>query len=97
MKIYQEIHLLSYIRIFLIIFSLFNISSTTTFVKAEEIYLKPMQIDATTKPEDEGLNLPTNPFQIVEMIRRYNSLNDATKPSDAIDDALDSFNVLEKK
>ena len=31
------------------------------------------------------------------MIRRYNSLNDATNPSDAIDDALKSFNSLEEK
>ena len=31
------------------------------------------------------------------MIRRQNSLNDATDPSDAIDDALKSFNSLEEK
>ena len=31
------------------------------------------------------------------MIRRQNSLNDATNPSDAIDDALKSFNSLEEK
>ena len=41
--------------------------------------------------------MPTNPFEIVEMIRRNNSLNDATPPSDAIDDALKSFNSLEEK
>jgi len=34
---------------------------------------------------------------MVEMIRRQNSLNDATKPSDALDDALESFNSLEEK
>ena len=28
------------------------------------------------------------------MIRRYNSVNDATNPSDVIDDALKSFNRL---
>ena len=31
------------------------------------------------------------------MIRRSNSLNDATKPSDAIDNALKSFNNQEEK
>ena len=31
------------------------------------------------------------------MIRRQNSINDATNPSDAIDDALKSFNTLEEK
>ena len=41
--------------------------------------------------------IPTNPFELVEMIRRANSMNDATKPSDAIDDALKSFNSLEEK
>ena len=56
-----------------------------------------MEIDTSTKSDDNGSVIPTNPFQIVEMIRRYNSMNDATNPSDAIDDALDSFNSLEKK
>ena len=36
-------------------------------------------------------------FEIVEKIRRNNSLNDATNPSDAIDDALESFHSLEEK
>ena len=55
------------------------------------------QIDSSTKTEEDSSVIPTNPFEIVEMIRRYNSLNDATKPSDAIDDALNSFNGLEEK
>ena len=55
------------------------------------------QIDTSTKIEDESSSLPTNPFEIVEMIRRHNSLNDATNPSDAIDDALESFNGWEEK
>ena len=37
-----------------------------------------MDINVTTN-EDSSV-LPTNPFEIVEMIRRQNSLNDATKP-----------------
>ena len=59
--------------------------------------LKELQIDSSTKREDDGSVIPTNPFEIVEMIRRNNSLNDATPPSDAIDDALKSFNSLEEK
>ena len=31
------------------------------------------------------------------MIKRANSMNDATKPSDAIDDALKLFNKIEEK
>ena len=40
-------------------------------------------------------SIPDNPFEIVEMIRRMNVLNGATSPSDAIDDALKSFDELE--
>ena len=54
-------------------------------------------IDSSTKLEEDSSALPTNPFEIVEMIRRYNSLNNATSPSDALDDALNSFNNLEEK
>ena len=56
-----------------------------------------MEIDTSTKKDDDSSAIPTNPFEIVEMIRRRNSLNDATKPSDAIDDALESFNNLEER
>ena len=56
-----------------------------------------LEIDTTTKTEEDGSGIPTNPFEIVEMIRRQNSMNDATNPSDAIDDALKSFNSLEEK
>ena len=56
-----------------------------------------LQIDTSTKTEDDSPVIPTNPFEIVEMIRRHNSMNDATNPSDAIDDALKSFNSLEEK
>ena len=56
-----------------------------------------LQIDDSTKTEEDGSAIPTNPFEIVEMMRRYNSLNDATDPSDALDDALESFYNLEEK
>jgi len=66
------------------------------YLNAEYIF-KELEIDSSTKIEEDSSILPTNPFEIVEMIRRQNSLNDATKPSDAIDDALRSFNTLEEK
>jgi len=56
-----------------------------------------IEIDNSTKTNKNSSVFPTNPFEIVEMIRRYNSMNDATNPSDAIDDALNSFNSLEEK
>ena len=71
------------------------------FTKGEilnaESFFKESQDSISTKTEEEASVIPTNPFEIVEMIRRYNSMNDATKPSDAIDDALNSFNTLEEK
>ena len=72
------------------------ISLKGDFLNAEYLF-EELEIDTSTKKDDSGSVIPTNPFEIVEMIRRNNSLNDATKPSDAIDDALESFNNLEEK
>ena len=65
------------------------------YLKAEYLF-EELEIETSTKTEDESSALPTNPFELVEMIRRQNSMNDATDPSDAIDDALRSFNSLEE-
>ena len=80
----------------LIILLISLISFKGNYLNAET-FSKEFQIDSTTKTEEDSSALPTNPFEIVEMIRRYNSLNDATKPSDALDDALKSFKSLEEK
>ena len=80
----------------LLIFLISLISFKGDFLNAEYLF-EELEIDTSTKTDDSGTAIPTNPFEIVEMIRRQNSLNDATKPSDAIDDALDSFNSLEGK
>ena len=78
-----------------LIFFTFLISLKCDYLNAEYLF-EDLEIDTSTKTEDESSVLPTNPFELVEMIRRQNSLNDATKPSDAIDDALKSFNSLEE-
>ena len=78
---------------FLIFFTLL-IFLKSDYLNAEYLF-EELEIDTSTKTEDDSL-LPTNPFELVEMIRRQNSLNDATSPSDAIDDALKSFNSLEE-
>jgi len=80
----------------LVIFLISLISLKADFLNAEYLF-EELEIDTSTKRDDSGSVIPTNPFEIVEMIRRQNSLNDATKPSDAIDDALESFNSLEEK
>ena len=80
----------------LLIFLISLISLKVDSLNAEYLF-EELEIDTSTKGDDNGSVIPTNPFEIVEMIRRNNSLNDATKPSDAIDDALESFNSLEGK
>ena len=82
---------ISFIVFFILLFSFKG-----DYLNAEYLF-EELEIDTSTKTEDDGSVLPTNPFEIVEMIRRQNSMNDATNPSDAIDDALKSFNGLEEK
>ena len=57
--------------------------------------LKDIEINSTTKSiGNDNSVIPSNPFELVDMIRRINSMNDATNPTDAIDDALKSFNMI---
>jgi|TARA_B100002051_G_scaffold268742_1_gene299017 hypothetical protein len=83
-------------KISMLIFLISLISLKGDLLNAEYL-LEELQIDSSTKTEEDKSVIPTNPFEIVEMIRRYNSMNDATNPSDALDDALESFNSLEEK
>ena len=78
------------------IFITLLISLKFDYINAEYLF-EELEIDTSTKTEDDKSVLPTNPFEIVEMIRRQNIMNDATDPTDAIDDALKSFNDLEEK
>ena len=75
---------------------LISLSSLNGYFLKAEYLSDELQIDSSTKTEDTSA-IPTNPFEIVEMFRRYNSMNDATDPSDAIDNALKSFNSLEEE
>ena len=79
----------------IVIFLNSSIFFKSNILKAENLF-EVLEIDSTTKTEDDSSIIPTNPFEIVEMIRKYNSLNDATSPSDALDNALESFNNLEE-
>ncbi len=82
-------------KFFILFILLINIKSS--ILSAEESYLNEIEIDSSTKFDTNSSALPTNPFEIVEMLRRANSMNDATNPSDAIDDALKLFNKIEEK
>ena len=77
-----------------VIFCILLICLKSNYLSAEYIF-EELEIDTSTKADEDSSVLPTNPFEIVEMIRRQNRMNDATDPSDAIDDALKSFNSLE--
>ena len=77
-----------------IFFTLLN-PLKSDYLNAEYLF-EELEIDTSTKTENDSSVLPTNPFELVEMIRRQNSMIDATDPSDAIDDALKSFNSLEE-
>jgi len=78
----------------IIIFFTLLITLKSDYLNAEYLF-EELEINTSTKTEDDGSALPTNPFELVEMIRRQNSMNAATDPSDALDDALRSFNSLE--
>ena len=65
------------------------------YLNAEYLF-EELEIDSSTKTDADSSVLPSNPFEIVEMIRRQNSMNNATDPSDAIDNALKSFNSMEE-
>ena len=79
------------------IFFISSMISPFDFVKAEVSKLTEMQIDSSTKSDEKNSSLPTNPFEIVEMIRKANIMNDATNPSDAIDEALKTFKMVDEK
>ena len=82
------------ITFFIFLISLISLKSD--FLNAEYLS-EELQIDNSTKEENDSSAIPNNPFEIVEMIRRYNSLNNSTSPSDVLDDALESLNNLEAK
>ena len=65
---------------------------------AQENYkFNEMEIDRNSNLEEDRIDFPSNPFEIVDRIRRANSLNEATKPSDAIDDAIKSFDMIKEE
>ena len=95
MKIYFNKPIIKPSSYFIFFLSLVSISSV--LLNAQESYLRDIQIENSTKSSQQSSDLPSNPFELVEMIRRANSMNDATKPSDAIDDALKSFDMIEER
>ena len=82
--------------IFFLISQNFLVSSQS--LSQENYDLNELEINRTINLDDEdNRDLPTNPFEIIDRIRRANSMNDATKPSDAIDEAIKSFGMIKEE
>ena len=74
-----------------------NLFISNQALSQESYKLNEMEINSSTKLEEEdNLDFITNPFEIVDRLRRANSMNDATKPSDAIDDAIKFFDMIKE-
>ena len=81
---------------FLLIFQNFIVNYQS--FSQEDFNLNEFEINRNINLDDEdNLDLPTNPFEIIDRIRRANSMNDATKPSDAIDEAIKSFDMIKEE
>ena len=64
---------------------------------SQENYFEEIEINNNAQDGFErNSSIPTNPFEIVDMLRKANSMNDATVPSDAIDEAIRTFDNLKQ-
>ena len=62
---------------------------------SQENYFEEIKLNNNNEDGFEiNSSIPTNPFEIVDMLRKANSMNDATSPSDAIDEAIRTFDNL---
>ena len=84
--------ILSIIALFLYSFGFFY---NDLVVSSQENYFEEIELYNNTQDELESNKiLPTNPFEMVDMLRKVNSMNDATSPSDAVDEAIKTFDNL---
>ena len=80
------------------IFILPNLFISYQSIAQESYKLNEIEINRNMNLDDEdNLDFPTNPFEIVDRLRRANSMNDATKPSEAIDEAIKSFDMIKEE
>ena len=50
------------------------------------------EFEALEDSNKQDVGLPTNPMELMRLLEKYSSINKATTPSDAIDEALEIFN-----
>ena len=78
-----------------LIFYSFGLFYNDLVLSSQENYFEEIELNNNTQDRfDRNSSIPTNPFEIVDMLRKANSLNDATSPSDAIDEAIRTFDNL---
>ena len=78
-----------------LIFYSFGFFYNGLVLSSQENYFEEIEINNNTQDGFEiNSSIPTNPFEIVDMLRKANSMNDATSPSDAIDEAIRTFDNL---
>ena len=83
------------LSIFALIFYSLGFVYNNSVFSSQENYFEEIELNNNTQDGfDSNKSIPTNPFEIVDMIRRANSMNDATSPSDAIDEAIKTFDNL---
>ena len=88
------LHRKNIIKIALIFYSL-GFFYSNLVLSSQENYFEEIELNNNTQDGFERNNsIPTNPFEIVDMLRKANSMNDATSPSDAIDEAIRTFDNL---
>ena len=64
-------------------------------LSSEENYFEEIELNNNSQDGFESKSsIPANPFEIIDMLRKANSMNDATSPSDAIDEAIRSFDNI---
>ena len=69
------------------------------FILHGEEYIQEKERDnykTFSSDDDVDSSFPSNPMQIMDMIRENSSLEDATSPSDALDQALKLFNYQDE-
>ena len=96
MKFFRKHHLhKKNLSIFALLFYSLIFGSSYVVHSSQENYIEEIKLNNNTKDGFENnSSIPTNPFEIVDMLRKANSMNDATSPSDAIDEAIRNFDNL---
>ena len=97
MKLFRKI-LLHRKNLFIttLIFYSFGFFYNDLVLSSQENYFEEIELNSTQDGSESNKSIPTNPFEIVDMLRKANSMNDATVPSDAIDEAIRSFDNLKQ-